>query len=59
MTLKEIEKQAIIKMLLDVRCNVLKAAKMLGISRSTLYRKMDEHNIPRRFKEENLLPRGA
>lgn len=46
LTLAEIEKRYIIKILKKVEGNKLKAAKILGINPSTLYRKMSFYNIP-------------
>jgi len=44
-TLKEIEKDTIIKALDYFNWNILKSSQALGIGRSTLYRKLKEHNI--------------
>ncbi len=43
--LKHIEKKTIISALTHYKYNMSKASKNLGISRSTLYRKIKEHNI--------------
>jgi len=45
LTLEEIEKKHIIFILDSVKNNLTKAAKILGINRTTLYRKMDHYNI--------------
>lgn len=46
-TLEEMEKQLIERSLTQLNGNQTEAAKQLGISRSTLWRKMKEYNIPR------------
>lgn len=45
MTLQELEKQYIMKVLNDVRWHRSKAAKILGIDRRTLYRKIQEYSL--------------
>lgn len=45
MTLEEIEKTAIIKTLREVEGNMVAASNILGIARSTLYRKMEKYEI--------------
>lgn len=45
-TLKEAEKELILKTLRKYGENKSKAADSLGITRATLYRKMNEYNIP-------------
>lgn len=45
LTLDEIEKSAIERTILEVGGNMQMAAKVLGIGRSTLYRKMEKYNI--------------
>jgi len=45
--LSEIERMHIIKMLEHTQGNILEAARLLGISRSTLYNKLSEHRIER------------
>lgn len=47
-TLKEIEKKHILRVLNLTRHNIKKTAKILGLARSSLYRKMEELQIPRR-----------
>jgi PAS domain S-box-containing protein len=45
LNLEQIEKQHIIKILDEVEGNITMAAKILGIGRNTLYRKLEKHNI--------------
>ena len=45
MTLKELEKIAILAGLKRTNWNMSTTAQQLGISRMTLYRKLDQHNI--------------
>ena len=45
LTLKETERRAIIQALKATKGNISEAARVLGISRNTLYRKMEEHNL--------------
>ncbi len=45
LTLREIEKQRIEKVLIEANYNISKAANMLGISRAALYRRMDKYDI--------------
>ncbi len=55
LSLKKLEKKAIKEALKVTRGNIKRAAEMLGISRGTLYRKLDKYNIKvpyRRTKEE-------
>ena len=47
MTLKELEKIAILAGLKRTNWNMSTTAQQLGISRMTLYRKLDQHNIDR------------
>ena len=49
-TLDEMEKAMIEKALLFHHQNMSKAARALGLSRGTLYRRMEKHNIPVRQK---------
>ena len=44
-TLKEIEKNAIIEALIFTEWNMSKASKVLGVSRMTLYRKIEAYGI--------------
>ena len=44
-TLEQIEKNAIIQTLIDVNDNMAAASRILGIGRSTLYRKMEKYDI--------------
>ena len=44
-SLEEIEKRAIVNTLRAVKGNIAKGSKILGIGRSTLYRKMEKYNI--------------
>jgi two-component system, NtrC family, response regulator len=44
-TLDEVQKEAILKAMKDCANNLSMVAKMLGISRATLYRKLDKYNI--------------
>jgi transcriptional regulator with AAA-type ATPase domain/pSer/pThr/pTyr-binding forkhead associated (FHA) protein len=45
-TLKETEKERIMEVLEETRGNKILTAKILGISRATLYNKLTEHSIP-------------
>lgn len=45
LTLGEIEKSAILKTIQELDGNIAAAAKVLGIGRSTMYRKMKKYNI--------------
>lgn len=45
LTLGEIEKSAILKTIQELNGNIAAAAKVLGIGRSTMYRKMKKYNI--------------
>lgn len=47
MKLKEIEKQAIVDTVVKCKGNITWAAKVLGIGRDTLYRKMRVYDIKR------------
>ena len=47
--LETIEKQAIIQALADKKGNLSQVAKQLGISRPTLYRKLENYNIKRYY----------
>jgi DNA-binding NtrC family response regulator len=51
MTLKEIEKQTILKCLGKTNFNRRLAAKTLGISERTLYRKMKEYDLEDKNRE--------
>lgn len=44
-SLKELERQAIEKALLDAKFNTEEAARSLGLSRATLYRRIKDYNI--------------
>ena len=44
-TLEQIEKNAIMQTLIDVNDNMAAASRILGIGRSTLYRKMEKYKI--------------
>ncbi|MFR9668417.1 MAG: sigma-54 dependent transcriptional regulator [Rikenellaceae bacterium] len=46
MTLEQIERQRIEKVLIDSKYNISKAAMLLGISRTALYRRLDKYSIP-------------
>ncbi len=43
LTLEQIEKNAIMQTLIDVNDNIAAASRILGIGRSTLYRKMEKY----------------
>ncbi|MBU3113536.1 sigma-54-dependent Fis family transcriptional regulator [Clostridium lacusfryxellense] len=45
LTLDQIEKNAIMQTLIDVNDNLAAASRILGIGRSTLYRKIEKYNI--------------
>ncbi|MBI4596063.1 MAG: sigma-54-dependent Fis family transcriptional regulator, partial [Candidatus Tectomicrobia bacterium] len=49
-SLEEIERSYILKILGKTRGNKHLAAQLLGIDRSTLYRKLDQYSIPKTFK---------
>jgi len=51
MTLDEIEKEMILKTLEKFRNNLSKVAKSLGLSRGTLYRRLEKYGIP--YNDEN------
>lgn len=44
-TIEQTEKQLILQALDNTKANVIEAAKILGISRSALYRRMEKHGI--------------
>ena len=44
-SLMEIEKITLLKVLKDAKGNISKASKILGIDRSTLYRKIEKYKI--------------
>ena len=46
-TLRQRERSAILDALADAGGNITKAARQLGISRSTLYLKLDQYGLPR------------
>lgn len=48
-SLAEMEKTYILTILLSTRFNISKAAKKLGVSRSTLYMKLKKYEIPRQM----------
>jgi transcriptional regulator of acetoin/glycerol metabolism len=50
MTLEEIEKRMILKTIDRYRNNLSKVAKSLGLSRGTLYRRLEKYGIP--FNDE-------
>lgn len=52
LSVRELEKIAIFKALAQTGQNVSEAAKLLGISRSTLYRRIKEYRLLDRFNEE-------
>jgi len=60
-TLRDLEKAAVIKALLETDYNIYQAAKILGISRSTLYGKIRKLGItiPHTSNSEHSLPGGA
>jgi len=43
----DFEKEALLKALKEAKWNISKASKTLGIDRSTLYRKIKKHKIPK------------
>jgi len=45
--LMDLEKEALLRALKDVNGNISKASKILGIDRSTLYRKIKKYKIPK------------
>ncbi|MGB9859762.1 MAG: helix-turn-helix domain-containing protein, partial [Moorellaceae bacterium] len=45
---KELEREAISRALAQTNYNICKAAAILGLGRSTLYRKIKEYNLYRR-----------
>ncbi|MFI3280333.1 MAG: sigma-54 dependent transcriptional regulator [Rikenellaceae bacterium] len=46
MTLEQIERQRIEKVLIDSKYNISKAAMLLGVSRTALYRRLEKYSIP-------------
>tara|TARA_Y100000588_G_C13872589_1_gene760942 strand:- start:246 stop:752 length:507 start_codon:yes stop_codon:yes gene_type:complete len=44
-SLSQIEREAIVRTLEALNFNMMRSASVLGISRSTLYRKLDQHKI--------------
>lgn len=50
----EIEKTIIIVVLEETKFNYVQASRILGVGRSTLYRKIKEHNIQEAPKEASL-----
>jgi len=44
--LEEVEKQAIVKMIKEMKCNMSQASRALGISRATLYNKIKKYGLP-------------
>ena len=53
--MQEIERSIINIVLEETKCNYLRAAKVLGISRSTLYRKIEVLNININSKKKMIL----
>jgi len=51
-TLAELEREAIVKAIRTLRGDKLQAAKLLGIGKTTLYRKLKEYGIADPLKEE-------
>ncbi|MCD4729636.1 MAG: sigma-54 dependent transcriptional regulator [Bacteroidales bacterium] len=51
MTLDEIEKEMILKAIVKYKNNISKIAKSLGISRGTLYRRLEKHEIEYEIKK--------
>jgi len=51
MTLDEIEKEMILKAIVKYKNNISKIAKSLGISRGTLYRRLEKHEIEYELKK--------
>jgi transcriptional regulator of acetoin/glycerol metabolism len=47
-TLKEIIKEAVISAMLDAENNVAKAARILGVGRATVYRRLKEYGMLKR-----------
>lgn len=48
LTLRSVEKWYVQQVLMICNGNVQKAAKLLGVSRATVYRKLDEHGLQRK-----------
>ena len=47
LSIQEVEKRHIVRILSEMGWNVRKSAKILGIDRITLYRKMERYGISR------------
>ena len=54
LVIQEVERHLIKLVLEETDHNFLKAARVLGISRSTLYRKIDTLRIPTKHTQESL-----
>jgi transcriptional regulator with PAS, ATPase and Fis domain len=58
-SLRETEKERILTVLQETRCNKIEAARLLGIPRSSLYNKINKYKIPKNFggrKEQGTGP---
>ena len=53
LSLKEMEKIAIIQALQQVNFNITQAARILGMSKSTLYRKINAYNLLESIRSDN------
>lgn len=53
LSLKEVEKMAIMQALLQTNRNVTKAGEVLGMSKSTLYRKIKSYNLLDELRNDN------
>jgi len=58
-TLKENERDHIILVLKEAQGNISKAAKTLGVARTTVYRKLKEHGIAMVTEIRSLAPYTA
>jgi Nif-specific regulatory protein len=58
MTLKEMEKEYILKVLEENNMNKLKSSKILGITPKTLYNKLNDYNLTHLINRGNNAKEG-